>query len=144
MRGQILFRSMLTVSIVLFAAATANSQAGGKNDVPELLSPEEFEMMDNGCSTQADFVEWRFEWSKVSGAKAYHLYVKGEGAKYPVINAQGLNKTSYTRKNIAFIAPHNATGWKWKVRALVDGKWRDWSDEREFSVEPIDTDCSAS
>lgn len=142
MRDRVFFRSKLTASLVLFAAAAAISQAGDQNDVPELLSPAEFEVMDNGCSSQTDFVEWSFEWSRVPDAKAYHLFVQRAGAKYPVINAQGVKKTSYTRKNIAFIAPQNATGWKWKVRALVNGEWRDWSDEREFSVEPIDTDCS--
>jgi hypothetical protein len=30
--------------------------------------------------------------------------------------------------------------WYWKVRVYVGGTWHNWSDERVFTVEPVDTD----
>jgi len=32
-------------------------------------------------------------------------------------------------------------GWIWKVRAKINGSWADWSPERTFDVEPLNTDC---
>ena len=35
-------------------------------------------------------------------------------------------------------------GWRWKVRALVEGIWTDWSEERTFEVAPLDDNKPAS
>ena len=35
-----------------------------------------------------------------------------------------------------YIADQNRLGWRWKVRALVNDIWSDWSEERTFDVAP--------
>jgi hypothetical protein len=68
--------------------------------------------------------------------------VIGAQAKYPVINDAEITYASYHRASPqSYIIERHRRGWRWKVRALVGDEWSEWSEERTFDVEPINTDC---
>jgi len=108
--------------------------------VPEMVSPSEGTLMDNGCSDQSDTEDWEFEWSTCPGAQAYALFVMGATATIPVIDIQTSN-TSFERQSVGYIADQNRLGWSWKVRAMQNDVWGEWTPEGTFDVEPLDTDC---
>jgi hypothetical protein len=105
----------------------------------QLISPKEGELLDNGCRNFKDPKLWQFRWSEVRGAQRYHLYVKHEFAGNPVIDNSNIRTTSYTDEDNSFSL--NLSGWRWKVRPMINGVWKDWSAEQAFNVEPADTDC---
>src|SRR5262249_29456447 len=80
---------------------------------------------------------WDFGWSEVPGATRYHLYVIWEGAHVPTIHDSTLTSPSYRLEDQGFISNENRSGWRWKVRALVEGTWTDWSEERRVDVAPL-------
>jgi thiol-disulfide isomerase/thioredoxin len=108
--------------------------------IPTLLSPPEGAVLDNGRFDGSDPEIWDFDWSDVPGATAYHLHVIGSKAKFPVIDRSDLPESAFHFEGRGYIAGHNLPGWRWKVRAKLDGQWGAWSAERTFDVEPPDTD----
>ena len=113
--------------------------------VPTLRSPEDRAVMDNGCYDRTDGVEWAFEWEGIPGASRYHLRVFVAHAENPAIDNPNIEKPSYRdRSPGGYVTDRNRLGWRWKVRAMVGGEWGEWSGEREFDVEPLDTDCSSN
>jgi hypothetical protein len=110
--------------------------------VPELVSPSEGEMLDNGCTDKTDPIVWNFEWSACPASQGYDLYVIGAIATVPIINDLTAN-TDYTSERYGYIAEQNRLEWHWKVRVMQNSVWGEWTPERMFSVEPLDTDCSA-
>jgi hypothetical protein len=52
-----------------------------------------------------------------------------------------LSSSQYNYISYGFIPDSDRYNWKWKVRAQVSGVWSDWSEERSFIVEPVNTDC---
>jgi hypothetical protein len=105
--------------------------------IPVLFFPSADALLDNGCTDFSDPLIWDFDWSEVPGATAYHLYVIASGYQIPVIDDEAVVSSSYH-----FESGYAGTGpFLWKVRANVDGIWRDWSEERTFYAEPVDTDC---
>ena len=129
-----------TVTVELFGTPIlliADKSAG-----PELISPKNGDVLDNGCQDRKNGILHAFEWSEVPGAQRYHLYVKGPSARIPVIDDSNITTTGYTRwEQGSYIVIGNGKGWTWKVRAMVQGQWTDWSSDRTFDVEPVDTDC---
>lgn len=112
---------------------------------PTLISPQNGAVLDNGCSNRRDRIFWTFDWSDVPGATAYRLYVIGKNARNPVIDISNLAESQAQHiSRGSYIVERNRFGWRWKVRARVNGKWSRWSEERMFDVEPIDTDCPRS
>jgi hypothetical protein len=107
---------------------------------PALLTPIKDQTLDNGCWDKSNSIVWDFDWSDVSGAEQYHLYVKGLNAMYPVIDAYITASEYHYLCDRCYIAPSNAKNWSWKVRAKVNGAWSDWS-SLTFEAEDIDTDC---
>jgi len=108
--------------------------------VPELLSPVETAMMDNGCLNKTDPIAWEFEWSGCPAAQSYGLYVIGASATVPVMDITTTG-TSFRYESSGYIADKNRLQWRWKVRAMLDGTWGEWSPEATFDVEPVGTDC---
>src|SRR5262245_16651025 len=89
----------------------------------------------------SDPIIWDFAWQAVPGATKYQLFVISANAPFPLINNSDLASPSYHHEGRgAYVANQNRFGWRWKVRAMVDGAWTQWSDERTFDVEPLDTD----
>lgn len=109
-------------------------------DIPELILPEEGAILDNGRTDKKDYIERYFSWAAVSGAAKYHLYVKHVGAEYPAIDKEVYSPSYNHEEYGSYIANKNRFNWKWKVRAYVYGMWCDWSEERSFDVEPVNTD----
>jgi hypothetical protein len=55
---------------------------------PELISPEAGAVLDNGCLDHSDLIIWDFDWTDVSGATDYNLFVIGANASIPVIDTE--------------------------------------------------------
>ena len=108
--------------------------------IPILISPKEGAVLDNGRIDFKDYKIWNFDWSDVSEATKYNLYVIGSGAKYPAISREVFSSFYQEKKYASYVANKNRFDWKWKVRAFAYGSWRSWSEERSFEVEPVDTD----
>ena len=110
---------------------------------PSLLAPASGGKLPNGAWGATRPMVWEFDWSDVPAATHYHLYVKAAKADGPSINRSQLTASSYRYESKAYVPEPNRTGWRWKVRALVDGVWTDWSQERTFSLEQVEMDESA-
>jgi serine/threonine protein kinase/Flp pilus assembly protein TadD len=109
---------------------------------PELLIPAAGAALDNGAAGGSKMMVWEFAWSDVPGATQYHLYIIGPNAGLPRINPRinnsRLSSSSYRFEAREYVPDPNRVGWRWKVRALVQGNWTDWSQERTFDVSPLD------
>ena len=108
--------------------------------IPILISPKEGAVLDNGRRDGKDYLIRDYDWTDVNRATKYNLYVKHSGSNFPGIDEEILTSFYHKKEYGSYIANHNRFGWKWKVRAYVDGMWRGWSEERSFDVEPEDTD----
>ncbi len=109
--------------------------------VPVLISPEPGVLLDNGRLDFSDPIVWDFDWSDVATARSYHLYVRaGPTSLNPAIDTFTTDSSFHSEVSNAYIADHNRFGWWWRVQALVDGVWSDWSEIRFFDVEPLNTD----
>jgi len=109
--------------------------------IPTLVRPAPGVLMDNGCTGGRDEIKWAFTWSPLPGATKYHLYVIGRTATNPVVDLDNLLAPSHIHTRTAHITSTHTRGWRWKVRAFVDGAWQPWSAERTFDVEKENTDC---
>ena len=151
-------------TVVSTTQIAGTTPAGG---IPQLLSPAEGEMMDNGCTGHIEDKVWDFDWTDVgsplqvvvtssthgaatcadcftyllpNGAIDYHLFVIGPTALSPVID-RTVAESFYRYAGTGYVIDRYTHGWRWKVRARIDGEWMPWSAERTFDVEPLDTDC---
>ncbi len=128
-------------SVLLLAPLTL-AQFGSVPVAPKLMFPDNAEVLDNGCLNLGSGIYWTFIWSEVPNATSYHLRVMGANAINPVIDNPNIRSTDYISKNPgSYIVDQNRLGWRWRVRAMVNGQWSSWSEERSFDVEPLDTDC---
>ena len=109
--------------------------------VPTLLSPATGALLDNGCFDFSNPIVWDFAWSECPGADLYHLHVIGPNATIPVIDNLDLTATTYHSERTAWIDDARVHGWRWRVASRQRGVWNDWSAERTFEVEPVQTDC---
>lgn len=109
----------------------------------KLISPAPGDVLANGCENFKKPVVWEFHWSEVPRAQQYHLYVIHESARNPVLDKSDIRDTSFAKTDKGYIPSQNLEGWKWKVRPMVGGVWKDWSDEQTFNVEPPNKDCDA-
>ena len=130
---------MRILTAFLFLASSITVAAQSSPPVP--VSPSQDTVMDNGCTDRSDPIEWNYEWMAVAGATEYQLHVKRNGARLTLVNIRTQERHYSRREPGAYIVPPNYSDWRWRVRAFADNKWTDWSDERTFSVEPLDTDC---
>lgn len=106
---------------------------------PQLISPQEGAILDNGRTDGQDYKIWDFDWSDIYGATKYNLYVKHTGSQFPMIDEE-TDFSSFHREDSGYIADRNRFNWKWRVRFYANGRWCDWSEERSFDVEPVNTD----
>ena len=108
---------------------------------PLLLSPADGVVLDNGRTDRRDEIIWDFDWSDFPGATRYHLYVIGGSATFPVISNRDIKVSSYHHVSRGgYIIDRNRYGWTWRVRAMVGGRWSEWSQARTFDVEPVNAD----
>ena len=105
---------------------------------PSLISPTNGSVLDNNCQDRSDSIEWDFDWSDVSGATKYQIYVIHEGAQLPVINEIALSSSYHSSRPGSYIADANRFNWAWKVRAGNDtGQWSSWSAVRSFDKNAV-------
>lgn len=110
---------------------------------PGLVAPLPGAELDNGCKAipAAGTIEWDFDWTTVTGATAYHLYVLGPDATMPKIDNENIGPPPYHFSGPGeYVDDTNLDGWVWMVRAQVDGAWTGWSEVRSFDV-ALPTDC---
>jgi serine/threonine protein kinase/Flp pilus assembly protein TadD len=105
---------------------------------PTLVKPAGGALLDNGTLDESKLKVWQFNWSEVAEATRYHLYVTGPTAPWPVINDPTLTSPSFRFESTGYVGELGLRGWRWKVRALAQGAWTDWSEERTFDVAPLD------
>lgn len=108
---------------------------------PNLISPESDEILDNGCANGSNGISWLFNWSRCAGASSYNLYVMGPHSTIPLVNVI-ITEPEYLFSGSGYIIDANRLGWTCQVRAMVKGKWGEWSEVRKFDVEPLNTDCA--
>ena len=109
--------------------------------VPTLLTPAEGAKMDNGCTIRDNGILWEFDWSDCANAESYELVVQLRSEGEPRIDDPELTTSSYTQLEDRVVPESARNGWFWKVRAKVNGVYGDWTPERNFDVEPANTDC---
>jgi hypothetical protein len=110
---------------------------------PTLISPEDNEILDNGRTDFMDYRIWNFDWSDVADATRYHLYVHwGNRSEPPYIDNDNISTSSYHEEVKGFWWAGALDGWKWRVRAYINGQWGPWSRGGTFRVEPADTDSA--
>lgn len=129
-------RPMITPPIRVTVVPTQNTFSR-----PALQSPEEGAVLDNGCTNREDRIIWSFDWADFPNAVRYQVWVQGQNALNPVVD-KVVNTSNYDHRSGGYITDGNRRGWKWRVRAqMAGGNWTDWSAERHFDVEPLNTDC---
>jgi hypothetical protein len=136
--------SIYATCFLLLCSLPVGAARQNSSFAPNLIAPEIGAVLDNGCciNRESDGASWKFEWEGVPQATRYHLYVIGPETRYPVINCSDITATSSLREGRRnYIVDRYYKGWRWKVRAMVAGTWREWSPERTFDVEPLNTDC---
>jgi len=97
--------------------------------------------MDNNCEDQSDSIDWAFSWSSVAGATKYQINViSSTGGTYI---DETVTATTFDYSHETHVEPDSSRqGWGWKVRAGNDsGIWSEWSEQRSFDIEPLNTDC---
>ena len=108
--------------------------------VPRLLSPEDGAELDNGCTNGSNGTFWEFDWSDCPDVEFYEISVELRGVQEPFVQPD-LTESEFALLENRVIFEEARFGWTWRVRAQVDGVWGNWSPERGFSVEPINSDC---
>lgn len=108
--------------------------------VPGELIPEEAATMDNGCTNGENGVFWEFDWADCEGAEAHEFYLEHSSLERP-IQTDKLTESSYTILEDRVVPEESRFGWLWRVRAKLNGVWGNWTPDRRFDVEPVNTDC---
>jgi len=106
--------------------------------IPDLNTPVDSAELDNGCIDNSNPVIWSFDWEDCENPD-YNIVVRRSGDT--IINERVIDSDYMYNSPSSCIADTSRYGWTWKVRAFVDGEEGEWSEEREFSVEPAGTDC---
>jgi hypothetical protein len=110
--------------------------------VPDLITPGSGAVLDNGCIEKTDSIAWDFDWADCPGATHYHLFVQEPSKQTSIIDNANITTSSFHFYSTSvYIKDADRFGWKWKVRAKINGVWGAWSSERTFDVEPVNTDC---
>ena len=134
-------RTLLTLMLTLLLSSCKEEEFTIRffNQI-QLNYPGDGAILDNGCLSAADPITWEFRWETPYGAEQYELYVISENATEPLIDYV-LYETNYYYYCDGCYIPNDQKNWKWKVRAMINGRYQPWSEERNFEVENVDTDC---
>ena len=97
--------------------------------------------MDNGCSNRQNGILWEFDWDECAGAESYEIIIKQRNDPLGAVERAGLHTSSFTLLENKIVSEELRLDWTWKVRATVNGVVGDFSPERNFTVEPLNTDC---
>ena len=139
--GTLKHMTFSTLLLTLIVCTQANKADARIKPTP--IFPSNGTVLGNGCENRSKDIIWKFRWTEpILGTTRYHLYVIGPNAEIPLLDRSDITSTTYTDTSSgSYIANQNTRGWRWKVRALMNGIWSDWSEERAFDVEPLNTAC---
>ncbi len=115
--------------------ASLSPQTQAASNFPQLISPKTNSTLPNGTPNGKTRYTWDFDWKDVPNATRYHLRVQKVGAARPVINLENLQESRWRDTSTGYVSPAGCKGWGWKVCALVNGEWTEWSEEWKFDVE---------
>ena len=134
-------RVLLACVMCMGAGACANASPAAPSQVliATPLSPINGAVVDNGCFDFSNQSVQDYDWTDVPNATAYNLYVIGPTAAIPTVNLSTITGSEYRDSDTGWTG--SVVGWRWRVRALVGGVWRDWSSDGIFNFEPPNTDC---
>ncbi len=114
-------------------ALPANKAGKSLGTVPMLIFPKPSDTMPNGTVDGTTAVTWKFDWDDVPKASKYHLFVKHNDAMLSQVDRDDIVVSQWEHQWKGYTG--HQSGWTWKVRAFVNGKWSAWSDEQPFQVE---------
>ena len=107
--------------------------------IPAQLVPEEGAVIDNGCTNQENGISWDFDWDDCPGADSYSIHINHPSLETPL--DRDLTVSSFSLLEERIVPEESRTGWTWRVRARVNGVWGNYSPDRTFDVERVNTDC---
>ena len=107
--------------------------------VPAQLTPAPGESMDNGCSNGQNGISWEFDWDDCPAADLYSIHIDHPSLEQPI--DRDLPVSAFSLLEQRAIPEDSRIGWTWKVRARVNGIWGNYSPDRTFDVERLNTDC---
>jgi hypothetical protein len=121
-----------------------NTISAGLDDVvqicvPVQLTPEEAAEMDNGCTNQDNGISWEFDWEDCADAEAYAIQLNHSSLDTPL--DRELTESQFSLLEDRVVPEESRLGWTWKVRAMVNGVWGNYTPDRTFDVERVNTDC---
>jgi serine/threonine protein kinase/WD40 repeat protein/tetratricopeptide (TPR) repeat protein len=105
---------------------------------PTLLSPAAGATLANGSLDRKKPFVWDFRWTEVPGATCYHVQIRVANDS-PRVDRATITMPSWSYSGQFYHPDHFLTGWRWRVRALVNGAWTQWSAYRAFQVAPPET-----
>ncbi len=105
---------------------------------PQLLSPAPNAVMNNGCYNNSAYVTRTYSWTAVPSATLYQLFVKHPNGRAPNLDVQ-VSDTTYKERSNSYAPESSRFGITWKVRAMINGQWGAWSEERAFNYEHVNT-----
>jgi hypothetical protein len=98
-----------------------------------LYAPQTNALLANGNENKRTSYTWNFDWADVPNAEQYEIYIihpndhkKSFIQNTPVSKYQLVQRQPRTNTEL--------NGWKWKVRAFINGSYREWSATRTFNV----------
>jgi hypothetical protein len=74
------------------------------------------------------------QWQRVANASQYWVRVEVPYRSKPVVDERNLDHTSLRMKLLRPVPREACHGWHWRVRAMVNGQWTDWSEARMFDL----------
>jgi hypothetical protein len=121
-----------------------NAVSAGVDDVvqvciPNQLLPEDNAVMDNGCTSQDNGILWDFDWDDCPGADMYSFHLSHPSLETPF--DRDLPVSSFSLLEDRVLPEETRIGWTWRVRARVNGIWGNYTADRTFDAERVNTDC---
>lgn len=107
--------------------------------IPAQVSPADAAVMDNGCSNGQNGVAWDFDWDDCPNAEMYSIHIDHPTLEAPI--DRDLTVSAFSTLTDSVVPEESRIGWTWKVRAMVNGVWGNYSPDRKFDVERVNTDC---
>lgn len=107
--------------------------------IPAPLIPVEAAVMDNGCTNRENGISWDFDWEDCAGADLYSIHIDHPSLENPLDS--DVPVSSFSLLEDRFVPEESRIGWTWRVRARVNGIWGNYSPDRTFDVERLNTDC---
>ncbi len=103
------------------------------NNIPKLLKPAANTTLANGMQNNSISYTWYFDWANVPNAQQYEILIS-----HPTNAGKSLRKT-VTKSEYKLVQKHHKSsaellGWSWKVRAIINGSYTNWSISQKFTV----------